>query len=153
MPGILSRQDERGLDLVGFMAFLDPPKESAAEVIRALHRHGVQVKILTGDHDIIARQVCNQVGIESQLFARLNPQRQVRVIEVRYAQGQVVGFLGAGIPVTWRWSRPPSSGCCAVMGIPEVGKQQRPKLARSVLTVGVAMWVQRRLIVLLRRAG
>jgi len=116
-----SRQDERGLDLVGFMAFLDPPKESAAEAIRALHRHGVQVKILTGDNDIIARQVCSQVDInvqrvltgpelavmdtatldqavtETQLFARLNPQQKVRVIEVLRAQGHVVGFLGDGI--------------------------------------------------------
>ncbi len=116
-----SRQDESGLDLVGFMAFLDPPKASAAEAIRALHRHGVEVKILTGDNDVIARQVCSQVGIdlqrvltgpelavmdvsaldqavsETQLFARLNPQQKVRVIEVLRAQGHVVGFLGDGI--------------------------------------------------------
>ncbi len=114
---------ERGLDPVGFMAFLDPPKESAAETIRALHRHGVQVKIITGYHDIIARQVCNQVGIDlqqvltgpelvamdtatlnqvvtkSQLFARLNPQQKVRVIEVLRAQGHIVAGLGDGIVV------------------------------------------------------
>ncbi len=115
------RDDERELTLVGFMAFLDPPKESAAEAIRALNQHGVAVKILTGDNDVVARHVCRLVGLnlqrvltgpeldtlsdadlagavrETQLFARLNPQQKVRVIETLRGQGHVVGFLGDGI--------------------------------------------------------
>ena len=115
------RDDERGLTLVGFMAFLDPPKESAAEAIRVLNQHGIAVKILTGDNDVVARHVCRLVGLnlqrvltgpeldamsdadladavrETQLFARLNPQQKVRVIETLRGQGHVVGFLGDGI--------------------------------------------------------
>ena len=116
-----SREDESGLTLMGFMAFLDPPKESAAEAIAALTAHGIEVKILTGDNDIVARHVCRHVGIDlayvltgpeldamddaqlaaallgTRLFARLNPQQKVRVIDALRAQGHVVGFLGDGI--------------------------------------------------------
>ena len=116
-----TRDDERDLVLIGFMAFLDPPKESAAEAIAALTAHGIGVKILTGDNDVVARHVCRQVGIdlshvltgpelddlddagliaalpETRLFARLNPQQKVRVIEALRARGHVVGFLGDGI--------------------------------------------------------
>ncbi|WP_297919051.1 magnesium-translocating P-type ATPase [Metallibacterium sp.] len=116
-----ARDDERELTLFGFMAFLDPPKESAAAAIAALTQHGIAVKILTGDNDVVARHVCRHVGIglehvltgpeldalddaqltaalpETQLFARLNPQQKVRVIETLRAQGHVVGFLGDGI--------------------------------------------------------
>ena len=116
-----ARDDERELTLFGFMAFLDPPKESAAVAIAALTQHGIAVKILTGDNDVVARHVCRHVGIglehvltgpeldalddaqltaalpETQLFARLNPQQKVRVIETLRAQGHVVGFLGDGI--------------------------------------------------------
>ncbi|WP_062537850.1 magnesium-translocating P-type ATPase [Mizugakiibacter sediminis] len=115
------RDDERDLTLVGFMAFLDPPKDSAADAIQALQAHGIAVKILTGDNDIVARNVCRQVGLdvarvvtgpqidrmddgemaaaarEAQLFARLNPQQKVRVIDALRAQGHVVGFMGDGI--------------------------------------------------------
>ncbi len=116
-----SLADETGLTLMGFMAFLDPPKDSAAEAINALNTHGVAVKILTGDNDIVTRNVCRQVGFEVkrwlvgpqveamgdeeltiaardvQVFARLNPQQKVRVIEALHRDGHVVGFLGDGI--------------------------------------------------------
>jgi Mg2+-importing ATPase len=116
-----SRDDERELTLMGFIAFLDPPKDSAAEAIRALHANGVAVKILTGDNDIVTRNVCRQVGIKvekyligpqieamsddeltiaarsTQVFARLNPQQKVRVIQALHRDGHVVGFLGDGI--------------------------------------------------------
>jgi Mg2+-importing ATPase len=59
-----SRDDEKDLTLMGFIAFLDPPKDSAAEAIRALEANGVAVKILTGDNDVVARNVCRQVGIQ-----------------------------------------------------------------------------------------
>jgi Mg2+-importing ATPase len=116
-----SLADETGLTLTGFVAFLDPPKDSAADAIRALHENGVAVKILTGDNDIVTRNVCRQVGFEvgrylvgpqveamgdeeltvatrdTQVFARLNPAQKVRVIEALHRDGHVVGFMGDGI--------------------------------------------------------
>jgi P-type Mg2+ transporter len=116
-----SRDDESELTLMGFIAFLDPPKDSAAEAIRALNSNGVAVKILTGDNDIVTRNVCRQVGIKvekyligpqveamsdeeltvasrtTQVFARLNPQQKVRVIQALHRDNHVVGFLGDGI--------------------------------------------------------
>ncbi len=116
-----SREDEKDLTLMGFIAFLDPPKDSAADAIEALNAHGVAVKILTGDNDIVTRNVCNQVGIQvehyligrqveamsddeltvaartTQVFARLNPQQKVRVIQALHRDNHVVGFLGDGI--------------------------------------------------------
>jgi Mg2+-importing ATPase len=116
-----SRDDEKDLTLLGFVAFLDPPKDSAAEAIHALEANGVAVKILTGDNDVVARNVCRQVGIKverwlvgpqveamseedltiaartTQVFARLNPQQKVRVIQALHRDGHVVGFLGDGI--------------------------------------------------------
>ena len=116
-----SREDESGLTLMGFIAFLDPPKDSAAEAIAALNANGVAVKILTGDNDVVTRNVCRQVGIAvenfltgpkveamsddeltvaartTQVFARLNPQQKVRVIQALHRDHHVVGFLGDGI--------------------------------------------------------
>ena len=116
-----SRDDERELTLMGFIAFLDPPKDSAAEAIAALNANGVAVKILTGDNDVVTRNVCRQVGITvenfltgpkveamsddeltvaartTQVFARLNPQQKVRVIQALHRDDHVVGFLGDGI--------------------------------------------------------
>ena len=116
-----SRDDETGLTLLGFVAFLDPPKDSAAEAIQALNANGVAVKILTGDNDVVTRNVCRQVGIKvekyltgpqveamgddeltvaartTQVFARLNPQQKVRVIQALHRDNHVVGFLGDGI--------------------------------------------------------
>jgi len=116
-----SRDDEKDLTLMGFIAFLDPPKDSAAEAIQALNANGVAVKILTGDNSIVTRNVCRQVGIKvdnflvgpqieamsddeltiatrtTQVFARLNPQQKVRVIQALHRDGHVVGFLGDGI--------------------------------------------------------
>jgi len=116
-----SREDETGLTLMGFVAFLDPPKDSAAEAIQALNANGVAVKILTGDNDVVTRNVCLQVGIKvdnyltgpqieamgddeltvaartTQVFARLNPQQKVRVIQALHRDNHVVGFLGDGI--------------------------------------------------------
>ncbi|MGH8122902.1 MAG: magnesium-translocating P-type ATPase, partial [Rudaea sp.] len=116
-----SREDEKDLTMMGFIAFLDPPKDSAAEAIRALNANGVAVKILTGDNDIVTRNVCRQVGIQVEkyltgpqievmsdeeltiatrdtpVFARLNPQQKVRVIHALHRDRHVVGFLGDGI--------------------------------------------------------
>lgn len=113
--------DERDLVLLNYIAFLDPPKESAAQAIKALSRNGVEVKILTGDNDIIARKICKDVGlyvhhtllgskIESlskeelaelaettTIFAKLSPIQKAKIIEVLRQKGHIVGFMGDGI--------------------------------------------------------
>jgi Mg2+-importing ATPase len=113
--------DESGLILTGYIAFLDPPKESAAEAIRVLNKHGIQVKVLTGDNEVVTRKVCRDVGIECgrcvlgseveamddatlaetaetvMVFAKLSPQQKARVIGALHQRGHVVGFLGDGI--------------------------------------------------------
>jgi len=123
VPGkkICSKDDERELVLKGYVAFLDPPKETAGRAIEALHKHGVAVKILTGDNDLISRKVCKDVGLaadplllggdmekmsdtelaeaaeKTALFARLSPVHKQRVIRVLRGKGHVVGFMGDGI--------------------------------------------------------
>ena len=113
--------DEAGLTLLGYIAFLDPPKESAREAIAALASKGVSVKILTGDNEIITRKVCSEVGVDAgtvllggalasmsqdelaqvadrtTVFAKLTPSQKERVIGALQAKGHVVGFLGDGI--------------------------------------------------------
>jgi Mg2+-importing ATPase len=116
-----SKQDERELVLKGYVAFLDPPKGTAAIAIQALHKHGVGVKILTGDNDLISRKVCRDVGLEpdpmllgeavekmpdaeladaaekTTLFARLTPAHKQRIVRLLRSKGHVVGFMGDGI--------------------------------------------------------
>jgi len=113
--------DEAGMTLLGYVAFLDPPKESVAAAIAALHEAGVRVKILTGDNGTITRTICTQVGLaadrvvlgheiaamsaaeltkiveEVNVFAKLAPAQKAQVIEALQAGGHVVGFLGDGI--------------------------------------------------------
>lgn len=116
-----TRNDEAELVLKGYVAFLDPPKESAAPAVKALGQHGVTVKLLTGDNDLVSRRICDQVGLptdrllvgadlekmsdeqlaaaaeEVSLFARLSPLHKQRVIKALQRRGHVVGFLGDGI--------------------------------------------------------
>ena len=116
-----SKDDERDLVLKGYVAFLDPPKPSAANAIQALHKHGVGVKILTGDNELISRKVCRDVGLpadplllgedlekmsdteladaaeKTTLFARLSPAHKERIIHCLRAKGHVVGYMGDGI--------------------------------------------------------
>jgi Mg2+-importing ATPase len=118
---ICAKDDERELILRGYVAFLDPPKDTAARALAALHKHGVAVKILTGDNHLISRKVCKDVGLtadpmllggdvekmsdaelaeaadKAALFARLSPAHKERVIRVLRAKGHVVGFMGDGI--------------------------------------------------------
>ena len=99
--------DESGLTLLGFIAFLDPPKESAGAAIAALNKAGVRVKILTGDNDIVTAKICTQVGLSADqivlgseidklsddglaataenttIFAKVSPQQKARVIIIR----------------------------------------------------------------------
>jgi Mg2+-importing ATPase len=123
LPGkqICTKNDERDLVLKGYVAFLDPPKDTAGRAIEALHKHGVGVKILTGDNDLISRKVCKDVGLSADpmllggdvekmsdteladaaekttLFARLSPAHKQRVIRALRSKGHVVGFMGDGI--------------------------------------------------------
>jgi len=113
--------DEDGLVLAGYIAFLDPPKESAAEAIRVLQEHGVAVKVLTGDNEAVTRNICRQVGLpvervilgsevdamsdaelakaaeDVSVLAKLSPAQKARVIKALHLRGHVVGFLGDGI--------------------------------------------------------
>lgn len=114
-------EDEKEMTLIGFVGFLDPAKKSAITAIKSLHEHGVNVKVLTGDNDIVAKKVCRDVGIEvshvilgsdidemdeaqmkeevekTNLFAKLNPMQKSRIIETLQTNGHTVGFMGDGI--------------------------------------------------------
>ena len=116
-----AKDDERELVLRGYVAFLDPPKNTAAGALAALHKHGVAVKILTGDNHLISRKVCKDVGLSADpmllggdvekmsdaelaeaaekavLFARLSPAHKERVIRILRGKGHVVGYMGDGI--------------------------------------------------------
>ena len=120
-PATYTVADESGMILLGYIAFLDPPKETAERALGLLHDSGVAVKVLTGDNEAVARHVCRQVGlpvgavllggdvdaladaelaaraVTTTLFARLNPQQKARVIRALRAGGHVVGYLGDGI--------------------------------------------------------
>jgi Mg2+-importing ATPase len=116
-----SKDDERELVLKGYVAFLDPPKESAGPAIAVLQKHGVTVKILTGDNDLVTKKVCHDVGLSTErilvgadidtmsddelagaletahIFARLSPAHKQRIVHGLRARGHVVGFMGDGI--------------------------------------------------------
>jgi Mg2+-importing ATPase len=120
-PGPYSLADEADLILVGLIAFLDPPKDSAAEALRLLRKSQVTVKVLTGDNPVIARKTCRDVGLAVEglllgpeveamddtalaqrvdattIFAKLSPLDKARIIRLLRSQGHVVGFLGDGI--------------------------------------------------------
>jgi Mg2+-importing ATPase len=116
-----SKADECELVLTGYLAFLDPPKDTAIRAITALRQHGITVKVLTGDNDLVTRKVCNEVGIDAQkialgsqietmsdpqlaeavettdVFARLSPAHKQRIVQALQRKGHVVGFMGDGI--------------------------------------------------------
>ena len=116
-----SLADEQNLTLIGYVAFLDPPKESTAPALKALAEHGVAVKVLTGDNELVTAKICREVGLEQQgllmgndiermtdaelavavetsnVFARLTPTHKERIVRLLKANGHVVGFMGDGI--------------------------------------------------------
>jgi P-type Mg2+ transporter len=116
-----SKADESNLVLTGYLAFLDPPKDTAAKAINVLRQHGVTVKVLTGDNDLITRKVCREVGIladkiilgsqvetmsdpqladavdSTDIFARLSPAHKQRIVQALQRKGHVIGFMGDGI--------------------------------------------------------
>jgi Mg2+-importing ATPase len=118
---MFSKADESHLVLTGYLAFLDPPKDTASKAIEALRQHGVTVKVLTGDNDLVTRKVCSEVGIHAEkillgnqvenltdeqlakevetldVFARLSPAHKKRVVQALQRNKHVVGFMGDGI--------------------------------------------------------
>ncbi|MEX5559258.1 magnesium-translocating P-type ATPase [Pseudomonas rhodesiae] len=116
-----SLADENNLTLIGYVAFLDPPKESTAPALKALKAHGVAVKVLTGDNELVTAKICREVGLEQQgllmgndieamtdaelaaavettnVFAKLTPAHKERIVRLLKANGHVVGFMGDGI--------------------------------------------------------
>jgi Mg2+-importing ATPase len=113
--------DENNMVLMGFIGFLDPPKESSKAAISTLQEHGVRVIVLTGDNDRVARKICSDVGLNVDeiiigdqveqmsdaslaecanrvaVFAKLSPLQKARVVRALQAQGHTVGFMGDGI--------------------------------------------------------
>ncbi len=119
--GQFSIADESDMVLIGYLAFLDPPKETTAEAIRTLNAHGVAVKILTGDNEKVTACICKQVGLEvnnlllgsdinnmddielakkakkTTVFAKLSPSQKARIVSILRENGHSVGFMGDGI--------------------------------------------------------
>lgn len=114
-------EDEKDMVLIGYLAFLDPPKQSAASAIKQLHEHGIEIKILSGDNDAVVRTIARQVGIrtdnaltgpifetmseeekmkavnQTTVFSKLTPIQKTEIITLLQAQQHTVGFLGDGI--------------------------------------------------------
>ena len=118
---VYSVADEADLTLIGYVAFLDPPKESSAPALKALAEHGVALKVLTGDNELVTAKICREVGLATDgvllgadvermsdaelaaaaeahnVFARLTPAHKDRIVRLLKATGHVVGFMGDGI--------------------------------------------------------
>ncbi len=116
-----SRDDENNLILKGYLAFLDPPKHSTRRAIEVLHRRGIEVKVLTGDNELVTKKICGDVGLNikglltgdmvekmsvdelkqhiesTTVFARLAPLQKEMIIDLLRKNGHVVGYLGDGI--------------------------------------------------------
>ncbi len=114
-------EDESDMVLIGYLAFLDPPKESAAQAIRQLNEHGIEVKVLSGDNDAVVKTISRQVGIPTEyavsgpqfaamtdhqkleavthgnIFAKLTPVQKVEIVQLLQKLDNTVGFLGDGI--------------------------------------------------------
>ncbi|RAJ83634.1 Mg2+-importing ATPase [Chitinophaga dinghuensis] len=114
-------EDETGMTLTGFIGFMDPPKPSAVTSIKALQQLGVNIKVLTGDNEIVTRKICREVGIpvehvllgrdiekmndellkiqlkEVSILAKLSPDQKSRIVKLLQESGHTVGFLGDGI--------------------------------------------------------
>ncbi|MBI5421843.1 magnesium-translocating P-type ATPase [Candidatus Peregrinibacteria bacterium] len=113
--------DEKGMTLMGFLAFLDPPKPSAGQALAELAEYGIRVKVLTGDSGLVAQKICGDLGLkvgrvlsgeeiegmgdaqlekvveEATILSKLEPHHKERVIRALQANGHAVGFLGDGI--------------------------------------------------------
>lgn len=114
-------EDEKEMVLIGYLAFLDPPKESASQAIKQLHEHGVEVKVLSGDNEAMVKAISRQVGINTSdsvtgpelenmsqeakqkavvkcsIFSKLTPMQKSEIIQLLQKKNNTVGFLGDGI--------------------------------------------------------
>lgn len=119
--GEFSVADEQNMVLIGYLAFLDPPKETTANAVKALHENGVSVKILTGDNEKVTACICRQIGLpveniilgsdldymsdeklrevaeKTTVFAKLSPTEKARVVTVLRDNDHTVGYMGDGI--------------------------------------------------------
>ena len=119
--GSFSVADERDMVLIGFLAFLDPPKETTEDAIKALASYGVNVKVLTGDNEKVTCAICRRVGLDADrillgseidsiddlrlgelaeeitVFAKLSPAQKARIVSVLRDRGHSVGYMGDGI--------------------------------------------------------
>ena len=118
---VYSKTDEKDLILKGYMAFLDPPKPTVRKTIKELEKLEIDLKVLTGDNELVTRKICSEVGLDvkglvtgdtvaslddkglqelvktTTVFARLSPSQKERVIHALRANGHTVGYLGDGI--------------------------------------------------------
>lgn len=116
-----SVEDEKDMTLAGFIGFLDPAKPSAKPAIEELHQLGLEIKVLTGDNELVTKKICKDVGVpvaniilgheldqltdtelsdqinQVSIFAKLNPLQKSRIVGVLKAKGHTIGFLGDGI--------------------------------------------------------
>jgi len=114
-------KDESDLILVGYLAFLDPPKDSASQAIMALQESGIAVKVITGDNDIVTRKICKEVDLQvdglllgaqmekmsdeqiadivdtTTVFAKMSPIQKAKIIRILRSKGHTVGYMGDGI--------------------------------------------------------
>lgn len=119
--GAFGAKDETEMVLIGFLAFLDPPKESTADAIKALNARGVQIKVLTGDNEKVTAAVCRRVNLDTgnmilgaqteemddatleaacedtHVFAKLSPEQKARIVRVLKEKGHCVSYMGDGI--------------------------------------------------------
>lgn len=123
LPSIdsLSKDDEKNMVLIGYLAFLDPPKESTVEALSILKNSGVNVKVLTGDNEKVTQAICKKVGLKTDrlilgedienlsdeelskvaettvIFAKLSPLQKARIVKSLQNKGHTVGFMGDGV--------------------------------------------------------
>jgi Mg2+-importing ATPase len=119
--GVFSVKDENNMVLIGYLAFLDPPKDSASDAIKAITKSGIHVKVLTGDNDKVTSFICGKVGIpcthvvlgsdiegmddaalkdtveRNNVFAKLSPEEKARIVDALRKNGHRVGYMGDGI--------------------------------------------------------
>jgi len=120
-PGTYEKDEEKNMIFLGFVAFMDPPKETVKDALDDLERLGVEVKILTGDNELLTQKVCKDIQLPTKgtltgeqiqklntlefqkavgsttIFARINPEQKERIIRTLQQNGSVVGYLGDGI--------------------------------------------------------
>jgi Mg2+-importing ATPase len=116
-----SKDDEKEMDFLGFIAFLDPPKESVTKTLKILEKYGIEIKILTGDNDLVTEKIAREISLpvkgillgtdindltdhelaikaeQATIFARVSPEQKEKIINVLKSLHHVVGFLGDGI--------------------------------------------------------